>query len=101
MTPVRHARRGLGAGALRTAMRLAAGEKLDSHHVELATELVVRRSTAPPSVAPAPALAPTERGQRAAGRAWNALHPGIGPARSRPRCRHPKIQYSASLKRQT
>jgi len=27
-------------------MRLAAGENLDSHHVELATQLVIRRSTA-------------------------------------------------------
>ena len=31
------------------ALRLAAGEKVDSHHVELATELVVRHSTAPPA----------------------------------------------------
>ena len=38
--------REMGGVALRTALRLAAGEKLDSHHVELATELVVRRSTA-------------------------------------------------------
>jgi LacI family transcriptional regulator, galactose operon repressor len=35
--------------ALRTALRLAAGETVDSHHVELATELVVRSSTAPPA----------------------------------------------------
>jgi LacI family transcriptional regulator len=28
---------------------MAAGEALDSHHVELATELVVRKSTAPPA----------------------------------------------------
>jgi LacI family transcriptional regulator len=27
---------------------MAAGESLDSHHVELATELVVRSTTAPP-----------------------------------------------------
>ena len=38
----------MGAVALRTALRLAAGEHVDSHHVELATELVVRDSTAPP-----------------------------------------------------
>jgi LacI family transcriptional regulator len=38
----------MGAVAVRTALRLAAGEKVDSHHVELATELVVRRSTAHP-----------------------------------------------------
>jgi LacI family transcriptional regulator len=34
--------------ALRTALRLAAGERLDARHVELATDLVVRGSTAPP-----------------------------------------------------
>jgi len=38
----------MGGVALRAALRLAAGEKLDSHHVELATELIVRSSTAPP-----------------------------------------------------
>jgi LacI family transcriptional regulator len=48
LTTVRQPLREMGGVALRTAMRLAAGEKLDSHHVELATELVVRRSTAPP-----------------------------------------------------
>jgi LacI family transcriptional regulator len=48
LTTVRQPLREMGAVALRTALRLAAGEKLDSHHVELATELVVRRSTAPP-----------------------------------------------------
>jgi LacI family transcriptional regulator len=61
LTTVRQPLRGMGGVALRTAMRLAAGEKLDSHHVELATELVVRRSTAPPSFAAAPAAAPNER----------------------------------------
>jgi LacI family transcriptional regulator len=35
----------MGGVALRTALRMAAGEKLDSHHVELATELIVRHST--------------------------------------------------------
>jgi LacI family transcriptional regulator len=39
----------MGRVALRTALRLAAGETLDSHHVELATELVVRQSTGPAS----------------------------------------------------
>ncbi|MGO4750956.1 LacI family transcriptional regulator, partial [Streptomyces sp. 2MCAF27] len=34
--------------ALRTALQLAAGEKIDSHHVELATQLVVRESTRRP-----------------------------------------------------
>jgi len=47
LTTVRQPLREMGAVALRTALRLAAGEKLDSHHVELATELVVRGSTAP------------------------------------------------------
>jgi LacI family transcriptional regulator len=48
LTTVRQPLREMGAVALRTALRLAAGEKLDSHHVELATELIVRGSTAPP-----------------------------------------------------
>jgi LacI family transcriptional regulator len=46
LTTIRQPLRDMGAVALRTAMRLAAGENLDSHHVELATQLVVRRSTA-------------------------------------------------------
>jgi LacI family transcriptional regulator len=46
LTTVRQPLREMGAVALRTALRLAAGEKLDSHHVELATELVIRHSTA-------------------------------------------------------
>jgi LacI family transcriptional regulator len=49
LTTVRQPLQEMGGVALRTALRLANGEKLDSHHVELATELVVRRSTAPPS----------------------------------------------------
>ncbi|MFJ9714133.1 LacI family DNA-binding transcriptional regulator [Streptomyces sp. NPDC101234] len=40
--------REMGAVALRTALQLAADEKIDSHHVELATQLVVRESTRPP-----------------------------------------------------
>src|SRR4029453_6239783 len=44
---VRQPLREIGAVALRAALRLAAGERVDSHHVELATELVVRHSTAP------------------------------------------------------
>jgi LacI family transcriptional regulator len=48
LTTVRQPLREIGAVALRTALRLADGEKVDSHHVELATELVVRRTTAPP-----------------------------------------------------
>jgi LacI family transcriptional regulator len=49
LTTVRQPLRQMGAVALRTALRIAAGEKLDSHHVELATELVVRGSTAAPA----------------------------------------------------
>jgi LacI family transcriptional regulator len=49
LTTVRQPLREMGQVALRTALRLAAGERLESHHVELATELVVRSSTAPPS----------------------------------------------------
>ena len=48
LTTVRQPLHEMGGVALRTALRLADDEKLDSHHVELATELVVRRSTAPP-----------------------------------------------------
>ncbi|GAA3590276.1 LacI family DNA-binding transcriptional regulator [Nonomuraea rosea] len=47
LTTVRQPLREMGGVALRTALRLAAGERVDSHHVELATELVVRGSTAP------------------------------------------------------
>jgi Transcriptional regulators len=50
LTTVRQPLREMGAVALRTALRLAAGEKVDFRHVELATELVVRRSTAPVDV---------------------------------------------------
>ena len=48
LTTVRQPLREMGAVAVRTALRLAAGERAYSHHVELATELVVRQSTAPP-----------------------------------------------------
>lgn len=51
LTTVRQPLREMGVVALRTALRMAAGEKLDSHHVELATQLVVRNSTAPPLAA--------------------------------------------------
>ncbi len=54
LTTVRQPLREMGAAALRTALRLANGEKLESHHVELATELVVRASTAPPREEPPP-----------------------------------------------
>lgn len=45
---VRQPLREIGRVALRAALQPAAGGKLDSHHLEPATELVVRRSTAPP-----------------------------------------------------
>lgn len=47
LTTIRQPLREMGAVALRTALRLANGETIDSHHVELATQLVVRDSTAP------------------------------------------------------
>jgi LacI family transcriptional regulator len=49
LTTVRQPLREMGGVALRTALRLSEGEKLDSHHVELATELIIRHSTAPPA----------------------------------------------------
>jgi LacI family transcriptional regulator len=48
LTTVRQPLREMGGVALRTALRLSDGDKLESHHVELATELVIRHSTAPP-----------------------------------------------------
>lgn len=39
----------MGRAALRNVLRQARGEQLDSHRVELATQLVVRESTAPPA----------------------------------------------------
>jgi LacI family transcriptional regulator, galactose operon repressor len=48
LTTIRQPLREMGGVALRTALRLAAGERIDSNHVELATELVVRASTAAP-----------------------------------------------------
>jgi LacI family transcriptional regulator len=47
LTTVRQPLREMGGVALRTALRLAGGEKVESHHIELATELVVRASSAP------------------------------------------------------
>jgi LacI family transcriptional regulator len=46
LTTVRQPLWEMGGVALRTALRLAAGESIESHHVELATQLVVRGSTA-------------------------------------------------------
>ncbi len=54
LTTVRQPLRKMGGVAVRTALRLAAGERVDSHHVELATELVVRGSTASPPGPPGP-----------------------------------------------
>ncbi|MBP5872784.1 LacI family DNA-binding transcriptional regulator [Streptomyces scabiei] len=48
LTTVRQPFVEIGRAALRTLLRLTAGEPLDSHRVELATQLVVRSSTAPP-----------------------------------------------------
>ncbi|RVX41840.1 DNA-binding LacI/PurR family transcriptional regulator [Nonomuraea polychroma] len=45
LTTVRQPLREMGLVALRTALRLAAGEKIESRHIELATELVVRGSS--------------------------------------------------------
>lgn len=50
LTTVAQPLRRMGAVALRTALRLGAGEHIDSHHVELATELIIRGSTAAPAV---------------------------------------------------
>jgi LacI family transcriptional regulator, galactose operon repressor len=49
LTTVAQPLRRMGAVALRTALRLANGERIDAHHVELATELIVRNSTAAPA----------------------------------------------------
>ena len=48
LTTVRQPLEEMGAVALRTVLRLLAGEKIESNHVELATTLVVRASTAAP-----------------------------------------------------
>jgi LacI family transcriptional regulator len=49
LTTVAQPLRDMGRAALRSVLRLAAGERLDSPRIELATELVVRGSTAPPT----------------------------------------------------
>jgi LacI family transcriptional regulator len=48
LTVIRQPLREMGRVALKTVLQMAAGEALDSHHVELATELVVRSTTGPP-----------------------------------------------------
>ncbi|MEV4111518.1 substrate-binding domain-containing protein [Nonomuraea sp. NPDC049695] len=45
LTTVRQPLREMGAVALRTALRLAAGEDIEYRHIELATKLVIRGST--------------------------------------------------------
>lgn len=48
LTTVKQPLRQMGRVAARTVVELAAGRVPDSHHVQLATSLVVRESTAPP-----------------------------------------------------
>jgi LacI family transcriptional regulator, galactose operon repressor len=52
LTTVRQPLADIGRVALRVAARLAAGETLDTNRIELATELVIRESTAPPGTQP-------------------------------------------------
>ena len=49
LTTVHQPLQEMGGVAVRTLMQLISGAELDSYHVELATELVVRSSTAPPA----------------------------------------------------
>jgi LacI family transcriptional regulator len=49
LTTVRQPLAEMGGVAVRTALRLIDGGSTDSHHVELATELILRESTAPPA----------------------------------------------------
>ena len=49
LTTVRQPLAEMGVLAARTALRLARGEKIESPRIELATELVIRDSTAPPA----------------------------------------------------
>ena len=60
LTSVAQPLREMGLTALRAVLRLAQGQELESHHVELATQLVVRDSTGPVP-APAPAAVPAAR----------------------------------------
>jgi LacI family transcriptional regulator len=50
LTTVRQPLREMGRAALRQVLQLAEGGSLDFPHIELATELVIRDSTAPPAV---------------------------------------------------
>jgi LacI family transcriptional regulator len=47
LTTIKQPLREIGAVAVRTALQLADGTKVDSHHVELATTLIIRNSAAP------------------------------------------------------
>jgi LacI family transcriptional regulator len=49
MTTVRQPLVEMGRLAARTVLRLVQGEQVESPRIELATELVVRDSTAPPA----------------------------------------------------
>ena len=51
LTTVRQPLRDMGRLAMRTLLRMCDGEAPDSYHVELATQLIVRNSTAPPPAA--------------------------------------------------
>ena len=48
LTTVRQPLQEMGGLAFRTLMRLRAGDPPESHHVEMATQLILRGSTAPP-----------------------------------------------------
>ena len=52
LTTVRQPLAEMGRAALRSADRLASGDGRDAIRVELATELVIRDSTAPPEAGP-------------------------------------------------
>ncbi|PUB27671.1 LacI family transcriptional regulator [Promicromonospora sp. AC04] len=52
LTTVRQPIIDMGRVALRTLLQQARGERADSHHVQLSTQLVVRESTAAPAAAP-------------------------------------------------
>jgi LacI family transcriptional regulator len=49
LTTVRQPLTDMGRMALRILLRLVAGEALESHRIELATQLIERESTAPPA----------------------------------------------------
>ena len=55
LTVIRQPLLEMGRVAVKTVLQMAAGAALDSHHVELATELVVRSTTAPLEGAARPA----------------------------------------------